>query len=100
MAHDDPVRYLLTAQQLESRGYPIPIELDSGGALREGWFQPVPYTPEGPTAPVRLLAVDCEMCKTTEGTELTRISMVDFDGKTVLDELVKPATPIINYLTE
>lgn len=99
-APDDPVRYLLTAQQLESRGYPMPLELDPGSKLQEGWFQPVPFNPDGPTPPVKLLALDCEMCRTVEGTELTRISMVDLHGNTVLDELVKPASPIINYLTE
>ncbi|KAJ9054523.1 hypothetical protein DSO57_1013600 [Entomophthora muscae] len=100
LASDNPIRYLLTPQQLEGRGYPMPVELDAGSTLKENWFQPVPFTSEGPKAPIKLLALDCEMCKTTVGTELTRISMVDFDGKTVLDELVKPEAPIINYLTE
>lgn len=52
------------------------------------------------TAGRKVLAMDCEMCKTDE-TEfsLTRISIVGWDGSVVLDELVKPAKPIIDYLT-
>ena len=47
-----------------------------------------------------VLAMDCEMCK-VEGDEmaLTRISIVSWDGSVVMDELVKPGKPIIDYLT-
>ena len=49
----------------------------------------------------RVLAMDCEMCQ-VEGDHqaLTRISLVDWDGTVVMDELVKPDLPIINYLTQ
>ena len=52
------------------------------------------------TAGRAVLAMDCEMCK-VEGGELalSRISMVDWDGNVVMDELVKPDKPIIDYLT-
>jgi len=47
-----------------------------------------------------IIAMDCEMCKTQGDVfELTRISLVAWDGTVILDELVKPDTPIIDYLT-
>jgi RNA exonuclease 1 len=52
------------------------------------------------TAGRDVFALDCEMCITEGGqSELTRISMVGWDGEVVLDELVKPTRPVINYLT-
>ena len=52
-----------------------------------------------------VLAMDCEMCITSPvGTtpqvfSLTRVSIIDWAGMTVFDELVKPADPITDYLT-
>ncbi|KAJ5900083.1 hypothetical protein N7495_004827 [Penicillium taxi] len=47
-----------------------------------------------------VLGLDCEMCLTEGGqSELTRISIVRWDGEVVLDELVKPPRPISDYLT-
>lgn len=52
------------------------------------------------TAGREILAMDCEMCKTGDNEfSLTRISLVSWDGTVVLDELVKPEKPIIDYLT-
>ena len=52
------------------------------------------------TAGREILAMDCEMCKTEGGgLDLTRISIVAWDGTVILDELVKPDKPVIDYLT-
>jgi RNA exonuclease 1 len=52
------------------------------------------------TAGREILAMDCEMCKTGESEfSLTRISIIGWDGTTILDELVKPDKPITDYLT-
>uniref|UniRef100_A0A3P8SRP8 RNA exonuclease 5 n=1 Tax=Amphiprion percula TaxID=161767 RepID=A0A3P8SRP8_AMPPE len=47
-----------------------------------------------------LYGLDCEMCLTEKGHELTRVSVVDSDGNCVLDDLVKPKNRILNYLTK
>jgi RNA exonuclease 1 len=53
----------------------------------------------------KVLVMDCEMCITSpSGTmpqifSLTRVSVIDWDGNVVMDELVKPKNPITDYLT-
>ena len=45
-------------------------------------------------------ALDCEMCYTTRGIELTRITVVDDDGNTTYETFVKPDNKIIDYNTK
>ncbi|TMW63750.1 hypothetical protein Poli38472_002691 [Pythium oligandrum] len=47
-----------------------------------------------------LLAIDCEMCRTTKGVELTRLTLIDSTEKVLIDEYVKPKNPIVDYCTE
>ncbi|XP_058142287.1 RNA exonuclease 5 isoform X4 [Dasypus novemcinctus] len=46
-----------------------------------------------------LFGLDCEMCLTSKGRELTRISLVAEGGCCIMDELVKPDNKILDYLT-
>ncbi|XP_071461605.1 RNA exonuclease 5 isoform X3 [Marmota flaviventris] len=46
-----------------------------------------------------LFGLDCEMCITSKGRELTRISLVAEGGSCLMDELVKPDDKIIDYVT-
>ena len=48
-----------------------------------------------------MFALDCEMCKTENGRlDVARISLVDEQLNVLLDELVQPDLPIVDYLTE
>ena len=51
-------------------------------------------------SPVLVAAIDCEMCDTAQGSELTRISVLSFEGALLLDTLVKPKNEITNYQTQ
>ena len=42
----------------------------------------------------KVFALDCEMCYTTQGLELTRLTIVDFELEQMVDLFVKPANPI------
>lgn len=47
-----------------------------------------------------MIGIDCEMCDTENGLELTRVSIIDFHGTVILDSFVKPLSPILNYRQE
>lgn len=47
----------------------------------------------------KMAAMDCEMCQTTEGNEVTRVTVVDDNKKVLLDSFIKPYNPITDYHT-
>lgn len=46
-----------------------------------------------------LYALDCEMCYTGKGLEVTKVTLVSSDGQKVYEKFVRPATKIIDYNT-
>ncbi|KAI3612322.1 ribonuclease h [Moniliophthora roreri] len=102
----DPSQYLLTLDQMIENDYPVPSYMADVFQKSLGWVE----TPEQPKVSLltpnegkpkrKIYSIDCEMCLTEDGKELARVCMIDFDtGIVVYDRLVKPAKPVIDYLT-
>ncbi|KAH7022679.1 hypothetical protein EDB80DRAFT_695351 [Ilyonectria destructans] len=111
--------FLCTADDLADNGYLVHPALLPEGPQKEQFVAPEGWVvtkvdkledgdvPEkdiqqgSVTAGREVLALDCEMCMTGENEfSLTRISVVDWSGEVVLDELVKPDKPITDYVTQ
>lgn len=84
--------YLLSLDEMNKHNYPV-----RGRAGCEDFVSTDSNDVVTDSSP--LYGLDCEMCRTEKGNELTRVSMVDSNGTCVLDELVKPQNRILNYLT-
>jgi len=102
MCEDDVERNVLTEQrrtagQTKEHGWVNTSVTDyADGAVPEASIESGSLT-----AGREILAMDCEMCMTGQGEfSLTRISIVTWDGSVVLDELVVPDKPIIDYVTQ
>ncbi|KAM9305525.1 RNA exonuclease 5 [Gastrophryne carolinensis] len=85
-------RYLLSEEEMIKNEYPCIDSLNRVGFVHSNCT-------EAPTDSSPLFGLDCEMCLTSKGSELTRVSLVDADGNCIMDELVKPDNPIQNYMT-
>ncbi|KAL4073757.1 hypothetical protein J3A83DRAFT_4090781 [Scleroderma citrinum] len=105
-AEKDPSLYLLTLEQMIENDYPIPSYMADIFEKPPGWVEtPEPghesilVLPAQKQRP-RLYAIDCEMCMTEDGKELTRVCIIDYEsGIVVYDKLVKPPKPVTDYLT-
>nr|CAG4643032.1 EOG090X01LQ [Ilyocryptus agilis] len=73
-------------------------DMISAENLRKGFVRTM-MKPEPADGNHGVFALDCEMCYTTEGPELTRVTVVDTDCRTVYETLVKPDNPILDYNT-
>ncbi|KAH8379158.1 hypothetical protein KR009_003326 [Drosophila setifemur] len=92
-------KLLLSALQMVDEGYPIPLQGELHSRFRSFKFTKKSYAPVTNRSP--MYGVDCEMCRTVSGmNELTRISIVDEEYRTVYETLVMPDNRITDYLTQ
>ncbi|KAG8178381.1 hypothetical protein JTE90_005274 [Oedothorax gibbosus] len=64
----------------------------------KGYVSTLPKTPP-PDKYYGIYALDCEMCYTTAGIELTRISVIGPDLKPVYETFVKPQNKVLDFNT-
>ncbi|KAH8102678.1 hypothetical protein BXZ70DRAFT_929419 [Cristinia sonorae] len=96
----NPLRYLLSTEQMLENDYPIPSYVADVFEKPEGWVETPQEVDEVVPTKRRILSIDCEMCLTEDGKQLARVCMIDYEsGIVVYDQLVKPSKPITDYLT-
>ncbi|NXK07486.1 REXO5 exonuclease, partial [Herpetotheres cachinnans] len=84
--------YTLTLEEQKKNDYPI-----KGSPGCKGYIYTECDQQRTDSSP--LFGLDCEMCLTAKGNEVTRVSLVDAQGQCLLNELVKPESPVVNYRT-
>ncbi|CAG9793865.1 unnamed protein product [Diatraea saccharalis] len=88
---------ILSTWQLIEENYPIPIKGKLKNAYADYVMTKDEYLPVTVNSP--MFGLDCEMCITSAGSELTRVSIVNESHETIYESLVKPYNDITDYLT-
>ncbi|KAJ8716113.1 hypothetical protein PYW08_013398 [Mythimna loreyi] len=88
---------VLSAWQLIEENYPVPLKGKLSAAYADYVLTKDKYAPVTVTSP--MFGIDCEMCLTSAGSELTRISVVNEKHEVIYESLVKPYNDITDYLT-
>ncbi|KZS92153.1 hypothetical protein SISNIDRAFT_467013 [Sistotremastrum niveocremeum HHB9708] len=96
----DPSQYCMTVEQMIENDYPVPSYLaDVFTPPSDDWVQ-IPLAKYVGPKRAKIYALDCEMCETEDGRELTSICILDYStAEVIYREFVKPSKPIIDYLT-
>ncbi|DAZ94860.1 TPA: hypothetical protein N0F65_008162 [Lagenidium giganteum] len=101
--------YVLSLDELRQHGFSVTVDeaqeklmKATDGCSKDKYVltQPRPENAEEPKPHNKVYALDCEMCETDIGYELTRVTVVNAHLEVLYDHLVKPRSTIINYHTE
>ncbi|CAG9793440.1 unnamed protein product [Diatraea saccharalis] len=63
----------------------------------KGYVKTLP--PETEKDDYGVYSLDCEMCYTTHGLDLTRVTVINSDCKVIYETLIKPLHPIVDFNT-
>ncbi|XP_041987387.1 RNA exonuclease 5 [Aricia agestis] len=88
---------ILSAWQLIQENYPVPLKGKLKTIYSDYVFSKDQYAPVTSKSP--MFGLDCEMCVTSAGSELTRISIVNEKYETIYESYVKPYNNIVDYVT-
>lgn len=90
----------LKCDQLQAAGYAIHESVVGATKEMKSKFPKYVSTKKFSHKGPKVFSLDCEMVRIGDGRlVLARVSMVDWNGKTVMEELVKPKENIVDYLT-
>eukprot|EP00397_Hematodinium_sp_SG-2012_P026545 GEMP01027816.1.p1 GENE.GEMP01027816.1~~GEMP01027816.1.p1 ORF type:complete len:515 (-),score=91.54 GEMP01027816.1:771-2291(-) len=88
--------YLVPPEELQRNDFPPACY---GGRMEEGWVRSSPSNAVPDMN--HLLAIDCEMVETDQGSgQLARVSVLDQNGSVLMDRLCRPPGRVTNYLTQ
>ncbi|KAK7206866.1 hypothetical protein BZA70DRAFT_236122 [Myxozyma melibiosi] len=103
---------LMTPELFATCDYPLHSDtlaaLHDNKPLEEGWVETAEaenesekevFSAELVQEKYTVLGLDCEMVLTASGSTLARVTVVDWDCKILLDELVLPDETVTDYLT-
>ncbi|KAG1889870.1 hypothetical protein F4604DRAFT_1876618 [Suillus subluteus] len=94
-----PALYMLTLKEMIENEYPVPSYM-ADVFEKEVSEESLLLLPADKLES-KIYAIDCEMCLTEDGKELTRVCMIDYEsGIVVYDKLVKPPKPVTDYMTK
>ncbi|XP_045766233.1 RNA exonuclease 5 [Maniola jurtina] len=88
---------ILSAWQLIEENYPVPLKGKLKAIYADYVLSKEAYKPV--TAKSPMFGLDCEMCLTEAGSELTRVSVVNEKHETIYESFVQPFNKIVDYLT-
>ncbi|KAI9487712.1 MAG: hypothetical protein EXX96DRAFT_554370 [Benjaminiella poitrasii] len=91
-----PEVLVMSKELLKIEDFPVHASLEPNSTLEDGWVDTLPG--KG-LEPKKLVALDCEMCKTVNGYAVTRVALIDREHKELINELVKPTEEITDYVT-
>ncbi|RXG72957.1 putative RNA exonuclease NEF-sp [Armadillidium vulgare] len=91
------VDLLLSVREMAKFNYPLGLEGTLSG--EDSAFVPLHSHYEKVTRDSPMFGIDCEMCRTVVGIELTRVSVVDEKLNVIYSSFVKPSNQIVDFLT-